>query len=148
MIGLGLWLVLRNFERIAVPSLERLIGLLLLYANLLAGLHFALLPADRAQAFAMASEGLGGGFVGASIYASLHRALGVGGTAIALAAWLLIGLVLSLDVAVLDLFRWAPPLYEHLAGCTDQDAWAAWQSRRTEQAGGPEALAGYSPRRY
>jgi DNA segregation ATPase FtsK/SpoIIIE, S-DNA-T family len=106
----GLWLVLRNFERIPTLSIERIIGIVLLYANMLTGLHFLLLPAGRTEAFAAAQLGQGGGVVGAFFLALLQDYLGLSGAAVAILAWLLIALALALDVTVMELFGWIPPL--------------------------------------
>ena len=48
LIALGLWLILRHFERVPLLGLERAIGLVLIYFNLLTWLHFFTFPADRA----------------------------------------------------------------------------------------------------
>ena len=140
LLGVGLWLVLRSFERIPQLSFERLLGLLLLYANLLAWLHLAQSPANRAVSYELAVAGQGGGYGGALLFELLRGALGLGGAVIALVAWLLIGLALTLDVSILDLFRWFPPL---LARAQD---W--WDERRAGQAETPNqtpAYTGYSP---
>jgi S-DNA-T family DNA segregation ATPase FtsK/SpoIIIE len=130
MIVLGLWLVLRKFERIPQVSLERMLGIGLLFTNLLALLHWSLLPANRGEALAFAEAGRGGGYIGATILSVLQAALGMGGAAIALLAWLLIGLAFTLDTSVPDLFRWAPGLIERL-----QDIWDELRTRRsTSQA--------------
>jgi S-DNA-T family DNA segregation ATPase FtsK/SpoIIIE len=110
LLVIGLWLVLRNFERVPQFSVERLAGLLLLYANILAILHFFLLPATRQEGLDLAAAGKGGGYAGALLLDLLRANLGWGGAAVAVAAWLLIALGLTLDVSVIDLFRWAPPL--------------------------------------
>ncbi len=112
----GLWLILRNFERIPSLSLPRAVGLILLYLNLLVWLQlFAsaaaeppLSPSDLAQL------GLGGGYVGAFLYSILVGVLGVGGSVIALLAWLLVALILALDISVLDLFAKIAGMFERL----------------------------------
>ena len=111
LVLLGLWLVLRNFERVPLLSLERLVGLALLYMNLLVVLHFFNFPATRPVAIALAEQGRGGGYIGAVILDWMRANLGWGGTAIALVAWLLIALALTLDVSVAGLFGWLPPLF-------------------------------------
>jgi DNA segregation ATPase FtsK/SpoIIIE, S-DNA-T family len=132
LIGFGVWLVLRNFERIPQLSLERFLGALLLYANLLTLLHFILFPAGRPEAFALVEEGRGGGYFGALFLSFLQGALGLTGTLIACGAWLLIGLALALDASVMDLFRWIPPLVIRL-----QDWWDDRRSRKDEGPGLP-----------
>ena len=108
-IGLGLWLILRNFDRVPNFDPERVTGLTLLFFNFVVSLHFFAFPADRAAAYALAYAGGGGGYVGAFISATLVGFLGLWGTVIALFAWLLVSMAFTLDVSVADLFRWVPP---------------------------------------
>jgi S-DNA-T family DNA segregation ATPase FtsK/SpoIIIE len=115
----GLWLVLRNFERIPQPSLERLVGLTLLFTSILACLHFIELPGTQQAVYVLASQGKGGGYLGGFLFELLRASLGLGGAAIALLAWLLIALGLSLDVSIVDLFRWMPPLFVRLQDWID-----------------------------
>jgi S-DNA-T family DNA segregation ATPase FtsK/SpoIIIE len=131
LILVGLWLVLRNFERIPGLSFERLLGLGLFYGNVLAILHFALMPASETDSYSLAEAGLGGGYLGALILEFLRGSLGMGGAAIALLAWLIISLTLMLDVSVADLFKWLPSLVLRL-----QDAWDEWRSQRREEPKG------------
>lgn len=131
LILMGLWLILRNFERIPSPSFERLLGLTLLYTNILVLLHFSLMPASARDSYSLAEAGTGGGYLGALILEFLRGSLGLGGAAIALAAWLIIALTLTLDVAVADLFKWLPALILRL-----QDAWDEWRSQRHEEPKG------------
>jgi len=109
-IGLGLWLILRNFERVPSFDPERVTGLTLLFFNFVVSLHFFAFPADRAAAYTLAQAGRGGGYVGAFISEGLVGFLGLWGTVIALFAWLLVSMAFTLDVTVADLFRWVPPL--------------------------------------
>jgi len=137
LIGVGLWLVLRNFERIPQISLERMLGLALLYANLLADLHFFSFPEDS---FVLAAQGQGGGYVGALILRALRTGLGMGGAAIVLLAWLLIALAFTLDVSVLELFRWAPPLLVKI-----QDTWDEFVARRSSPDPDTPPFTGFTP---
>jgi S-DNA-T family DNA segregation ATPase FtsK/SpoIIIE len=114
----GLWLVLRNFERVPQLAMERLLGLVLLFANFLAVLHFAAMLNSGQKAFDLAESGSGGGYLGALFAGSLEAGLGMGGAAIALAAWFLIALALTLDITVLEMARKATPLAHRL-----QDGW-------------------------
>jgi S-DNA-T family DNA segregation ATPase FtsK/SpoIIIE len=109
-VALGLWLVLRHFDRIPQVSLERILGVILLFIGLLVAIHFAFSPIDRAEAFALAEAGRGGGYVGGALFSLLISALGRWGTVTALLAWLLIAIAMSFDVSVADLFRWVLPL--------------------------------------
>ncbi len=125
LIAVGIWLVLRNFERVPRPDIERLVGLALLYVNGLVWLHAFFVPVDEADALALAAAGQAGGYVGGSLWVLLHNGLGTLGLLIALMAWFLVGLAMSLDLAVLDLFRWVVPFKLRL-----QDAWDEWQASR------------------
>jgi S-DNA-T family DNA segregation ATPase FtsK/SpoIIIE len=103
----GLWLVLRSFKRVPRVAAGRIIGVFLLFLNILGWMHFFTFTKD---AYALAATGGGGGYVGAIIYSPLYVSLGWAGMAVTLVAWMLIALVLVLDVSVVDLFRWAPPI--------------------------------------
>ncbi|GAB4496755.1 MAG: DNA translocase FtsK [Anaerolineales bacterium] len=114
LIAIGVWLILRNFERIPQVGLERLTGALLLYLNLLAGLHFIIFPESREASFAVAQTGNGGGYVGAALLELLLRAIGWWGAAIVLVAWLVISLMLLFDTSVPELFQFIPPALANL----------------------------------
>jgi len=107
LLGVGLWLVLRNFERVPQVSLERIFGLSLMYAALLIGLHFIEMPAGRPESYALAAEGQGGGYLGAFLLEFLRGTLGVGGAAIAMLAWVLIAWPSP----------WMSPFRTYFAGC-------------------------------
>lgn len=111
----GLWLILRNFER--VPSLdpERLTGLTLLLFNLLALLHFILFTPDKTTSYELAKLGQGGGYIGAFLSETLIAWIGQWGTLVALLGWFLTGLMLTFDLAAADFFRWVDPLSEIFA---------------------------------
>jgi S-DNA-T family DNA segregation ATPase FtsK/SpoIIIE len=126
LIAFGLWLILRHFERVPQVSLERILGVLLLYTGFLVFLH-ALLSPD--QSFTPAEAPQGGGYLGAALLSVLKSALGSWGAGIALFAWLLIGLAMAFDVSVADLFRWLPPLADRL-----RTRGAAWLVKRREVA--------------
>jgi hypothetical protein len=87
LFTVGLWLVLRHFERIPQVSLERVIGVILLYLLFLVMLHLSLDAPDRETSFALAAEAKGGGYVGAVILELLVGTLGVAGTLIAMLSW-------------------------------------------------------------
>jgi S-DNA-T family DNA segregation ATPase FtsK/SpoIIIE len=140
LISLGLWLVLRNFERVPQVAPERITGVCLLYTGLLVILHAINTPATATESLALATRGAGGGYVGSFLWVFLKTNLGWGGTAIAMLAWLLIGLALTLDVSVLDLFRWVTPLITRL-----QDWWDERSLERNGRLPGPAAQAASLP---
>ena len=118
----GLWLVLRSFKHVPQIGVERVFGVVLLFLNVLSWMHFFSFPED---AYALAARSAGGGYTGAFIFKLLFVSLGWAGMAITLLAWLVIALVLVLDVSVVQLFEWAPPLVVHV-----QDSIQDWLDER------------------
>ena len=114
LMTIGLWLILRHFERVPQVSVERIFGLLVLYFNLLADMHYV-----ARAAWGELFPGEGGGRLGGWMFEGLRSGLGWGGAVLALIAWLLIGLLLTLDISVQDLFRWIPPLILRLQDWAD-----------------------------
>ncbi len=145
LIGIGLWLILRNFERVPQLALERLIGIALLYLDFLAILHFLLFAPDRAGSYALAAASKGGGYVGAFFSETLIAWFGQWGTVVALLAWMIIGIMIALDVSAAELFRWFPPLLAQLqkgSRALTRRAAAYLQQRNRTQAGLPAADSG------
>ena len=112
----GLWLILRKFERIPPLAIDRILGFALLFICTLAILHFIFssIAYPNEDTFKLANAGLGGGYLGAAVSAGLEAALGTGGAAVFLIAWLIIALVLSLDITIWDLVSWIPPYFNRL----------------------------------
>lgn len=105
LIAFGAWFLLRNVVEAPELTTERIVGIILLFVNLTAWFHLALDGnLDDARA------GLGGGFVGGSIKIALVRALGRPGAIIALVAWTLISLILTLDLSMANLIEWVSDL--------------------------------------
>lgn len=114
LIAAGLWFILRNFERIPQLALERIFGFVLLYLNLLAVTHFVVMLMEKSAAFDLAARQYGGGYTGGGISGALVAILGPGGAGIALAAWLLIALALSLDFTIAEMIHAATSAFESL----------------------------------
>jgi S-DNA-T family DNA segregation ATPase FtsK/SpoIIIE len=134
----GVWMVLRNFERIPRFSFLRALGLGLLFFNILAWLHFLAVLLNRGESgFDLAAAGEGGGYIGAAIGEALRAFMGLGLVGVALLAWTFIALALSLDVSVLDLFRWVPSLAGRLQDSLIEMS-EGWRTRR----GQPPAPSG------
>jgi S-DNA-T family DNA segregation ATPase FtsK/SpoIIIE len=131
LIGLGLWLILRHFDRLPRLAVERVTGVLLLYWNLLVWLHFFTFP-EPSLIYMVARNGQGGGYIGAAVLALLHAGLGWSGAGVVLAAWTLIALALALDVSVPELFRWLAPMLARL-----KERWAGWRAQRSAAAAQP-----------
>jgi len=106
LIGLGLWLVMRNVESLPILSAERLFGLILLYFNLLAWLHFF-----AGGTYELARQGVGGGFIGAFFQITLVTMLGSAGGVIVMAAWMVISLVLTFDLSLTEIYRTVRSLF-------------------------------------
>jgi len=123
---IGVWLILRDFEQLPQISIERGVGLLFLFILILTSMHFVLLPDGREVALTLAKEGKGGGYIGAWLQYLLRAGLGIGGTIVALLAWFLISLAITLDRSVLALFNWVSPLVLKI-----QDAWDEFQAERS-----------------
>jgi len=112
LIGIGIWLVLRNVERMPTFSIERITGVTLLYFWVLTVMHAVIATPELAEQAAL--DGVGGGYFGSLFERLLWPSLGSGGAIVAMIAWLLIGMALTLDVTILDLFKWLKPLGEGL----------------------------------
>ncbi|MFH1909395.1 MAG: DNA translocase FtsK 4TM domain-containing protein, partial [Chloroflexota bacterium] len=110
LIVLGIWLIARNVERLPQLSIERIAGILLLFVNLLVILHGLAAPAAQASEFAADGAQRGGGYVGGLILQGMVNGLGGAATVIALIAWFIISLTMTLDLSVQELFQWAGPL--------------------------------------
>ncbi len=100
LILVGIWLVLRNVERLPMLSTERMTGVVLLYLNVLAWLHLL-----SGGGWEVARAGEGGGYIGAFFEQITVSALGVAGTYVAFTAWLVIAVALTLDIPVSDIFH-------------------------------------------
>ncbi len=136
----GLWLILRNFEHIPQFGLERVLGIILLFLNFLADAHFISLLRSNSGILELAQSGAGGGYTGAVILKGLTSALGTGGAAVALIAWFIVGLVLLMDMTILEMGRKIFPIWQSLVDWLI-DHWDEFRSRR--QA--PNQLPGSYP---
>ncbi|MCL4529944.1 MAG: DNA translocase FtsK, partial [Chloroflexi bacterium] len=108
LIAFGLWIVLRKIDRIPTLSLERAVGIILLFVWLLTTMHAIIAQPEMAQV--AAQDGAGGGYIGGVLERVLWFGLGAWGAIITLIAWALIALAMVLDTTIQDLFRWVGPL--------------------------------------
>jgi S-DNA-T family DNA segregation ATPase FtsK/SpoIIIE len=137
----GLWLLLRNFERIPQLAIERIAGFILLYICILAGIHFVEMYATGQFAMPLAQAGGGGGYIGALVSGMLETVLGIGGAAIALAALFLVAMALSFDITVMEMGRWVQEQYMRLldwAGDQIDEFQSRGSGRKAKPASGPE----------
>ncbi len=110
LLFFGLWLVFRKIERIPLLSLERTVGSFILFLWLLTLLHIIATLGNADIAEAVGLMGQGGGALGDRVQRLLWSWLGGGGTFVALLAWFIIGIAVTLDKPVQDLFFWLAPL--------------------------------------
>lgn len=111
LLGIGLWLVLRNIDRLPLLSAERVTGVVLLLVNLLAWLHLF-----SGGGWELAAAGKGGGHIGGAFERLLVTGLGTAGAVIVLAAWLVLALIFTFDISVSDLAHFFAPLLRWLKG--------------------------------
>jgi S-DNA-T family DNA segregation ATPase FtsK/SpoIIIE len=137
LIIVGLWLVLRSFQHVPHVAIERFIGVVLLFLNILGWMNFFTFQVD---AYALAARSEGGGYAGAFIFTLFFVSLGWAGMAIALFAWLIIALILVLDVSVVELFHWVPPLVIRI-----QDSVQDWMDERRNHRGHVPAKSAINP---
>ncbi len=123
LIIIGVWLVLRNIERMPTLSIERVTGVTLLYFWLLTTMHTMIAAPELAEQAAL--DGVGGGYFGSLFERMLWFGLGPGGAIIAMVAWLLIGLALTLDISIRDLFQWMSPVLGRIRQVLTRPAKAA-----------------------
>lgn len=95
---LGGWLILRRFERVPTPTIERLVGVLLLYINILVIFHWLGVLFGMREAQQDRAAVLFGGKVGAVFFNLLEDGLGLIGATIALFSWTLISLIFAFDI--------------------------------------------------
>ncbi len=124
----GVWLVLRNVERLPMLSAERSTGAVLLYLNLLAWLHLL-----EGGGWVRAAQGSGGGYVGAVFEVLFTSALGTAGAVVVLVAWSLIAFALLLDVSISEIFTFVQNILASLA----RRSKGAIVARRAAQSAAP-----------
>jgi S-DNA-T family DNA segregation ATPase FtsK/SpoIIIE len=134
LIIVGLWLILRSFQHVPHVAIERFIGVVLLFLNILGWMNFFTFH-ENAYTLAVNSEG--GGYVGAFIFTLLFVSLGWAGMAITLFAWLIIAMILILDVSVVELFKWVPQLVIRI-----QDGIQDWMDERRNHRGQASVKSG------
>ena len=124
----GAWFLLSRNEHLPKVNLERMIGVVLFFLNLL--VWFELID----QSFPPAGSPSGGGWVGGNIYRILIPMLGKAGTAIVLIAWLLISLILLVDLSLADLVNWVTKQLQHFKRKVGSEIQAKRENRAYERA--------------
>ncbi|MGD0005206.1 MAG: DNA translocase FtsK 4TM domain-containing protein [Anaerolineaceae bacterium] len=136
LIGLGLWLIFRNIERLPLLSTERLVGLALLLFNLLSWLHLI-----AGGGWEIVLQNKGGGIIGALFERLLVTSIGTVGAVVALSAWSLIGLALSFDLSIPDIVHYADLLAARMRQALNQARSAQPGYRRPAEKASPPAGA-------
>ena len=116
MIALGAWMALRKNEKLPKFSGEKVIGLLLIFFNLVIWINIF---SDRGTE--IKSEIFGGGIFGAFFEKVLVNGLGITAAVIALLGWLLIGMILAFDLSLADLSKFVQKQIQEQA--------ARWENR-------------------
>jgi len=135
LLGFGLWILVRRYDLDVQLTWERAVGISFLFLAFQTGFHFFTFPENFQISQTLAKNGQGGGYLGALLLAPLQSLLGVGGAAVAISTWLLLSLSLTLDMPVLDLFRWFPPVFEKIKEIGK--AWVRKPERAEEKAALP-----------
>jgi S-DNA-T family DNA segregation ATPase FtsK/SpoIIIE len=144
----GLWLLLRAFhDRLPRVRGEQVIGAALLYLALLVLLHVAVGAGDLDSGMALARQGLGGGAVGAALLALSLGGLGVAGTLVVLAAWVLLGVTLVVGLSVSELLGLVGSRMRRLrvGRQPESEALAPHPGGRAVAAMGPSSSAATAP---
>ena len=143
LMGIGGWLVLRNLESLPKISIERITGILLLFFWLLTLMNGLIV--DPALPVDFADAGVGGGFMGGIFFSILWHNLGGLGALIALLAWFIIALAMTLDISIYELFqRMSPPFV------AVYQVWREWFTQLRASKEEPEEVPavqinGYTP---
>lgn len=105
LIAAGMFLILRRIEKLPHLPFEQISGIVLLYLDLLALMHF--LGGGLDNPYLLAEKGRGGGIIGGSIMNFLVETLGGFGAFLVILAALLVGLILAFDVSLAQILEFA-----------------------------------------
>ena len=97
---IGFWLMFRNEDKLPMISTGKLVGVILLFINLLTLIHLLM-----GGGWNLAQAPGGGGYIGALFERLIVRAVGQVGAFVVLIGWLLIAIALTIDTAIPDLLR-------------------------------------------
>ena len=113
--AVGLYLVLRHFgDRVPRPQPEQVVGIILLFVNLLVTIHFPLMWVTGLDSQQLAEGGQGGGTLGAGLGNLLVRGLGGPGTALALLALWTLSIFFVFGVSPAEMARELAKLAQRL----------------------------------
>jgi S-DNA-T family DNA segregation ATPase FtsK/SpoIIIE len=136
----GVYLILRRFRSaLPVPAPDRIAGIVLLFLGGLMLAHLLTYP-TRDTIFMTAAQGAGGGYIGALL---LHLSLSLidyVGTFFALAAWLLVGVLLTFRISIPELLQFLSPFFRRI-GSFFRDRWNAFRARLQSRAKARESVS-------
>ena len=136
----GVYLILRRFRSaLPIPAPDRIAGILLLFLGGLMLAHLLTYP-TRDTIFQTASQGAGGGYIGALL---LHLSLSLidyAGTVFALAAWLLVGVLLTFRISIPEMLHFLSPAFRRI-GAFLSDRWTAFRARMPSRAKADESIS-------
>ncbi len=136
----GVYLILRRFRSaLPVPAPDRIAGMALLFLGGLMLAHLLTYP-TRDTIFQTAAQGAGGGYIGALL---LHLSLSLidyVGTVFALAAWLLVGVLLTFRISIPELLQFLSPAFRRI-GAFFRDRWTSFRARLQSRAKARESVS-------
>jgi S-DNA-T family DNA segregation ATPase FtsK/SpoIIIE len=137
----GVYLILRRYRSaLPVPAPDRIAGIVLLSLGSLMLAHLLTYP-TRETIFRTAGNGNGGGYVGALLLHVFLSLIDYAGTILLLAAWLLVGILLTFRISLPEILHFLAPFFRRLMNLV-RDRWDALRVRLRRK---PSAPAFHSP---
>jgi DNA segregation ATPase FtsK/SpoIIIE, S-DNA-T family len=112
LIGLGGWFIFRNVSQFPPLTAGRIGGILLLFVIILISLHW--IGGGPELSYLLVEYGEGGGRIGHWLLTLLYAGLGAGGTFVVLLALFIVGVSLTLDQSIPQIFLRLKPVWDLL----------------------------------
>jgi S-DNA-T family DNA segregation ATPase FtsK/SpoIIIE len=110
----GVYLILRRFRSaLPIPAPDRIAGIVLLLLGSLMVAHLLTYP-TRDTIFQTAWNGNGGGYVGALLLHVFLSLIDYIGTVLVLAAWLLVGILLTFRISIPEILHFLAPFFQRM----------------------------------
>jgi S-DNA-T family DNA segregation ATPase FtsK/SpoIIIE len=104
LLAVGAWLLSRKLgDRFRRPSVERVLGAVLLFFAMLIVMHVIPGGSDYEARLEVARDGRGGGIIGAALLNLLVTTLGSSGTGIVMVGWIILGIILLFAFSIPEL---------------------------------------------
>jgi len=108
MLVLGVWLITHDIDTpLLQPSAGQAVGGVMLFLMAFALLQAVSGAVHLEAALAVGRAGQGGGMLGAALLGGAVRLVGIAGTVVMLAAWMLVAISLVFERSLADFVRWA-----------------------------------------